>query len=211
MAILQGEPDHKRGDDPWYNIDIKDPMPGDLINQKTAQQRPHHRRDAPDAREETLHPRPLFKAKDVADNDKDQRHHPARANALDGAKGNQLPHALRHATQHRANQENAQRHNKDRSPPKNIRKLAINGHRCGRGKHVNRKDPTVDRQTTQLADNGGHGRGNHGRFHRSHKEAQHNPDGGYNCALTGHRSCSCFHKQTEIKRLRDSEIITGNL
>ena len=43
MAILHGKPHHHRCNNAGNDIDVKDPVPRNLIDQKATQQRPYHR------------------------------------------------------------------------------------------------------------------------------------------------------------------------
>src|SRR6266542_3063288 len=95
----QPPPDGGHGKKPEGQVDVEDPAPRDGVGQEPADQRTHERGHAPDSGEVPLHLRAALEAIEVVDDghaDGDER---ARAQPLDGAKRDQLGHALGEAGQ----------------------------------------------------------------------------------------------------------------
>ena len=114
----------------------------------------------------------------------DDRHHAdhqaARAQSLDGAEADQLPHVLGHAAQHRADQEDHDGGEEGALAAVHVAELAPDRGGGGGGQGVRGDHPGQMLQAAQLADDGRH-RGaddhvvEHGQQHGDHEREDHDP------------------------------------
>jgi hypothetical protein len=184
VLIPPRQRDQRRSQQTGDHIDVEDPAPGKLVDEETAQQRSDNGRNTPDAREKSLHPGALFEAEHLTDQDKGQGQDTARSQTLQSARRDQLRHVLGKPTQDRTDQEECHRSDIQFAAAINIREFAIQRNGSGGGQHVGREDPRVMFQPAQLPNDGRHGRGNDRGFHRSKKQAEHDPSRNKNNAIT---------------------------
>src|SRR5207253_11226601 len=90
---------HEHSDQPYRQVDVKDPSPAPGVGDVTARGRADDRRQAEHGAEQTGKPGPLRRGKEVADYGEDGGEEHAAEDALDGAEGDQLQHAVRLAAQ----------------------------------------------------------------------------------------------------------------
>src|SRR5207247_7645153 len=76
-----------------------------VVDEEAAEQRADHAREGEHPAEVALVLAALTRRDDVADDRLRRRHQPAGADTLEGAEGDEHPHRLRHATEHRSREE----------------------------------------------------------------------------------------------------------
>ena len=92
---VERDRDHAERDDPHRQVDVEDPAPAQVVDEEAAEQRADDRRDPEHRAEVALVLAALARRDDVADDGQRDHDQPAGAEALHGAKADQLPHALR--------------------------------------------------------------------------------------------------------------------
>jgi hypothetical protein len=97
---------------------------------------------------------------------------------LNGAEQHQRFHALRRTAQRRAEDENGDADKHQVAPAKKVRQFAKNRRGERRGEHIDRKDPAVEFQATELGDDGRHRRADDGRVDGEEKDHQHHAERG---------------------------------
>src|SRR5690606_13964890 len=91
---LEHHGDDDQGDDADRQIEQKNPLPGEMLDGETAEDRAGNGRYAEDGTEEALHLAALAGGNDVGDYGHGNDHEPATAKALNGAGGNEEGHRI---------------------------------------------------------------------------------------------------------------------
>ena len=148
--------DDERRNQADRQVQVEDPAPRDGIGDEAADQWPHNRRDAPDAAEHGLHPRPLGQRVDFADDRERERNQPSRAQTLHGAEEHELRHGLRHAGQHRPGEEQRNRREIEPAATVQVGQPAPERDRGGRRQEIGGKDPAVVIEPAEARHHGRH-------------------------------------------------------
>ena len=145
-----GDEKKRRGADGQVNV--KDPAPGKGIGDEAAEDRSRHAARGEDGAEEALVASALARHDQVAHGGLRKGDESARAEALEGAKKNELEHGLRQAAEGRADEEDDDRGKEKRFAPIDVAELAVEGHGDGRGDHEGGDDPGEMGDAAQVAD-----------------------------------------------------------
>ena len=133
-------------------IDEKNPAPGKIIDDETADERSEHGGKPEDAAEESLIPATLSRRHHIAD-DGDGRHdQSAAAEPLQNAEGDQLGQILRETAKRRADEKNDDRRLQYDAPSEEIAELAVKRHHDRRRQKICRDDPRKMRKPPDVAD-----------------------------------------------------------
>ena len=97
----------RRGQQPERKIQEEHPAPVQVVGHVSADQRPGDRRETPDAAEQRLRARPLGERVQLADDRHAERDDAAGAEALHGARQDQLHHRRRRAAEQRADEKDS--------------------------------------------------------------------------------------------------------
>jgi hypothetical protein len=148
----EGARDHGERDRPEREVDVEDPAPGEVVDEEAAEQRTGDDRDSEHRSEQALVAAAVARCDEVANDG--HRHHdqaPA-AEALHGAEGDQLRHALRHSAESRADEEDHERDLQHAFAPVEIAELAVQRPDYRRGEQVGGHDPGQVLQSSEVAD-----------------------------------------------------------
>ena len=166
MVNVQGAVDDDQRDEPDRDVDVEDPAPpGDaedalLTGEEAADDRTEHARRGEDGHEVALVTGPFARRDQVADDRQRQREQAAGTEPLKGAERGQHVHALRQATQRRADDEDRDRDHEQRLAPVDVGQLAVQRRRDRRRDQERGGDPGLGRQAVEVvadrADRGGH-------------------------------------------------------
>jgi len=160
------------------DVDEEDPAPGEVLDDDAAEQRPDQPGHAPDGPEHALHARALFQVVDVADDGERGGLHRAGAEALQRPEGDQRADSLGEPAGHRADEKQRDPAQQHRLAAVQVGELAVERDGDRGGQQVRGEDPRVVVDSAQVSDHGRHGRGDHGHFHRRHREAEQERDDG---------------------------------
>ncbi|GBD19156.1 hypothetical protein HRbin27_01660 [bacterium HR27] len=142
------------------HIDIENPAPAPVISDPPAEARSNDRAETEDGGKQPLPLPALGRREQIADDRDRDREERTAAETLQGTEQDELGHRLRHAGQCRANEEDDHAEQEERSPPVDIRKLAVERDSHRRCQHVRSEDPGIVFETLQLRDDARHGRAN---------------------------------------------------
>ena len=140
----QGPPDHDEDDRAERQVDEEDPVPADRVGDDPADRRPDDGAEAEHRSEEALVLAPLGRREDVADDRERHGEQRARAEALDAAEQDELPHLLRQPAQQRADEEDRHADEEDGPPPVEVGQLAVDRAADRRRQQVRGERPDVD-------------------------------------------------------------------
>ena len=122
---VERDRDDRQGDRTDRQVHVEDPAPRQVVDEEPAEQRPDDGRDAEHPAEVALIPPPLARRDDVADHRERHDHQAARAEALQGAKRDQLRHRLREAAEHGSDQEDDDRRLQHLLAPVEVAELPV--------------------------------------------------------------------------------------
>ena len=154
--------DDDEGEDADRQVDVEDPAPAEVVDEKAAEQRADDRRNAEHGAEETLVLAAFAWRDDVAD-DRQRRHDQAAApEALQGPERDQFGHVLADPAERGADQEDGDRRLQDDLPTIEISELSVERAGDRRGQQVGGDDPGEVLDPAEVADD----RGQRGRDDR---------------------------------------------
>jgi len=163
------EGDRDRAD---RKVQIEDPVPRQEIGDDAAEQRSGDRAAREHRAEHALIAAALARAEQIPDRDLRQRQQPAGAQSLHRPESDELVHGLRQAGEHRAQQEDSDRHIEQRLAAMLIAELAVERHRHGRGHDVGRHHPGQMRDRPEIADDARQGGGDDALIERAEGQDQ---------------------------------------
>ena len=146
--------------------------------------------DAPDGAEQAGDAGPLLEGKHVAQDGLVDGQHAACAQTLQEPERDQLLHGLRLATQHRADQEDGDRRQKDGLAAEQVGQFAVDRHGDRACQQVGAEDPRVQLNAADLADDRRH-RGRDDRSVKGNQERRDKQCQGDQPAVR-HTSCSRY-------------------
>ena len=169
----QGHPQHGPREETERHVHEEDPVPGQVVGEEAADERPDDGGEPPGRREVPLHPRALLEAVEIRDDGHAERDQRAAAETLERPADDQHGHRRRQSRQHRPHQEDRQSGEVHAPPAVEIREPPPERHGDRRGEDVAREDPRVDGEAAQARDHRRHGRRHRRRLHRAEEEPQH--------------------------------------
>jgi hypothetical protein len=152
MASLEDGCDHGERDQPDRDVDVEDPAPGEVVDEKAAQQWPDHCRETEDASKESLVAAAVPRRDDVRDHGDRQHEQAPAAQALDRAEGDQLGHVLADPAQCRADEEDHDRRLQDSFPAVEVAQLSVDRPGDSGRQQVGRDDPGELRDAAEVPD-----------------------------------------------------------
>ena len=167
---LSRDDDQRDGAD--RQVDVEDPVPGELLDEDAAEQRADDARDAEDRAEEPLVATAFARRDDVADDRLRTDHQAAAAETLDGPERDQLGQGLAEPREGRAAQEDDDRRLEEELAPVLVAELAPQRRRDGRGEQVGDDDPGEVRRAVEVGDD----RRQRGRDDRLVERRQEHPE-----------------------------------
>ena len=165
--------DDDEGDDPDRDVDVEDPVPGQVLSEPAADERAGDERDAEHGPEQALVLTPFGGREHVADDRECDREQRTGANALDASEQDQHPHVLAEAGQRRADQEDDDADHEDRLAPVDVGQLAPERDADGAGQQVDRDRPDVVLVARELGHDGGQGRTDDRLVQGAEEQAEH--------------------------------------
>ena len=124
VQMEAGGHDHHR-DDADGHVHVEDPAPREMGDEEAAEQRAGHRRDREDRADQAHVATALARRDDVGDDRLRADHEAAGSDSLQGAEADQLGHRLREPREHRAGEEDQDRHEEDGLAPVHVAELAV--------------------------------------------------------------------------------------
>src|SRR6266702_1239967 len=146
--------DDRHGQYPERQVDVKDPSPGQLVDEEAAEQRSDQGGEPPYRSEQTLVATAIARRYQVADRGDDRNHQASAADALHEAEADELGHGPAHPAERRSGQEHHDRRLQDDLAAVEIAELAVDRSDDGRSEEIRGHDPGEVRQSSQLADAG---------------------------------------------------------
>ena len=171
-ATVENRPNHQQRKQPQRQVDVENPAPGCMLNDKPADQRAYHRRQAKHAAKQPLIATPIGRRDHVRHGGHADHHQAAAPQPLQGAHQHQLGHVLRQATQRRAHQEKHYCDLQDDFTAKQIAEFAIQRHHDGRTEDIGCHHPGELIQPAQLTDDGRQRGGDNGLIQRREQHHQ---------------------------------------
>ena len=178
-----GGHDHHR-DDADGHVHVEDPAPREVVDEEAAEQRSGHRRDREDGADQAHVAAALARRDDVRDDRLRADHEAAGPDPLQRAEADQLGHRLREPGEHRAGEEDQDRHEEDGLAPVHVAELAVDRGRERRGEQVRGDDPGEVVEPAEVADDVRQRDGDDRLVERGQEHAQHQRDehGAQRCA-----------------------------
>ena len=146
-----------------------------MVDEESAQQWPGHAGEREDGLDVAQIAAALARGDDVGDDGHGQRHHAARAQALEGPEGDQLAHVLGQTTQGRAGQKGHDRGQEDRLATIEVADLAPDRRGGGGGEQVSGDHPGQVVEATEVADDGGQSGRNDGLIEGAQQHREQEP------------------------------------
>ena len=171
---FEHEPDHDQRKHAQRHVDVEDPAPRKMLDDKPAQQRSDDRRQSEHAAEQALVTAAFGGRNDVGNGGHGHDHQTAAAEPLQRAQHDQLGHVLRDAAQDGAGKKNEDRRLNDDFAAEQIAEFAVQRHDDSRRQQVGRHDPRQAFEPAQFAHDGWQRGGNDGLVERAeqHDEQQ---------------------------------------
>ena len=151
-------------------------MPGKVVRDEAAQQRPHHRGDAEGKPRESLEPASLAGREQVGAGCKAGGHETAAADALQGAGGDELIHGLTETRRNGAKHENDQAKEQEHPAPVDVGEPADNRNHHRGGHQIGGRRPRVAVKTAEVGDDSRHGGGEDGLAEGGQEHRQHDAE-----------------------------------
>ena len=169
-----GEEANEQGDyrQAQGQVDVEDPVPRQAVGDEAAQGGADDRREAEDPGHDSLVLAALGGREQVAYGGQGHGHDAAAADALDGAKGDELVHRLAEAGQYRSNQEDADAAQEKRLASIEVRESPSDGHHRGGCDQIGRGDPGEPVEPAQVGHDARHGRADDRLIERCQKHAR---------------------------------------
>ena len=139
---------------PQRQVDVENPAPGGVLDDKPADQRPDDRRQAKHAAKQPLIAPAIGWRDHVRDGGHADHHQAAAAQPLQGAHQHQLGHVLRQPAQRGAHEEQHNGDLQDNFATKQIAEFTVQRHHDGGAEDIGRHYPGELIQAAQLTDNG---------------------------------------------------------
>ena len=149
---VEGRGDHGERGRPDRKVDVEDPPPGQVVDEKAAEQGADHGREPEDGAEEALVAAAVARRDDVPDDGHRHDQEPAAAESLQRAEGDQLRHVLADPAQRRADQEDDDRRLEDDLAAVEVADLAVQRTRNRRREQVRGHDPGEMGEPAEVAD-----------------------------------------------------------
>ena len=170
-----GGHDHDR-DDADGHVHVEDPAPREVGDEEAAEQRAGHRRDREDGADQAHVATALARRDDVGDDRLRADHEAAGPDPLQRAEADQLGHRLREPREHRAGEEDQDRHEEDGLAPVHVAELAVDRRRDRRGEQVRGDDPGEVVEPAEVADDGRQRNRDDRLVERGEEHAEHQRD-----------------------------------
>ena len=148
-------------------------MPAEGVGEPAAERWANEARKSEDRAEETLVATTLFWRVEVTNGCQGNREERTGAEPLDAAEDDQLLDVLRETSEHRADEKEAHAGKEERLAAVHVGELAVDRHRDGAGKQVDRDHPGVEVCTTQISDDLRKGGANDCLVERAQEERHH--------------------------------------
>jgi hypothetical protein len=155
LDVGQQPADDGQGDKPDRQVDEEDPVPAEVVCEEPTEARADQEGDPEDRPEQALVLAPLGGREQVADDRQGDREERARAEALQAAEEDELPHRLAQARQHRADQEQDDPDQEQWPAAVQVRELAVDRHGDRARQQEDRYDPGVVIGALELGDDAG--------------------------------------------------------
>ena len=151
-GTVERDSDHREREQAQRHVDVEDPAPGEVVDEKAAEQRPDHGRDAEDGAEETLVLASLARWHDVSDHCHRRHDQTAAADPLQCAERDQLAHVLSEPAEYGADEEDHDRRLEDDPAAVEVAELPVHRPDHGRGEQVCGHDPREMLDPAEVAD-----------------------------------------------------------
>lgn len=143
--------DGRQGDDADGDVDVESPAPVHVVGDESAEQGAADERHRQHDAHHRLDAAALLWGHQHTDDRERPDHQAARAETLDGPEGDELPHALRQAAQHRPDQEEQHGVGVGALVAVEVAELAPEGGGGGHGEQVRRHRPGEVVQAAEIA------------------------------------------------------------
>ena len=157
-------------------VDPENQRPVDMFSQKAAEHRPAHRGGREHRADIALVAAALARGNNVGDDGLRERHQPAAAEALEGARQHQLGHAGRQRAGHRARDKNADGDEHQHAPAVDIRELAVERRHRRAGEQIGRHHPGQVADIAEMPADGRQRGGDDGLVERAEEHRQHDAE-----------------------------------
>jgi hypothetical protein len=166
----QDAADHNERDQPDRQVDVEDPVPADGVRDDATEGRPHERGQPEHRAEETLVLAALGRREEVSDDGQGDGEKGARADPLDAAEQDQLPHCLAQPGERRPGQEYHDAEDEHRLAAVVVGELAVERDGDGRREEVDRDNPGVQIVALEVRHDARQGRADHRLIERTQQE-----------------------------------------
>ena len=185
--------DDRERDGADRDVDVEDPVPGELIDEDASEQGTDDARHTEHRTEESLVATAFAGRDDVSDDRLGTDHQPTAPETLKGPERDQLGHAAAEPGERRAAQEDDDRRLEEELAPVLVAELAPQRCRDGRGEQIGDDDPGEVRGAMQVGDD----RGQRGRDDRLIERRQEHPE---------HQRAD-DHQHTVVAEVRDGQLL----